>query len=219
MPFCCTENEGEPDSQASGHGEHVEGFKAFSASGPQELPSLLRIERLDLFGVRLRRCRSLADVARKRPPLHGLAESTAQYRVNLPNRTRSQPGIQLTLVEGLDVIGCQRLELAPPELRLDVAADQALIALVCRGLHRALDRTVQPTVQERRESPILSLEDESHIPVRKGLRELLRSLLASLAVDGFPLRSSGRLDRVAGHVESIFAAADALFSVAAFTHA
>src|SRR5215216_8075117 len=106
MPFCCTENEGEPDSQASGHGEHVEGFKAFLASGSQELPGLLRIERLYLFGVRLRWCRSLADVTRERPPPHGLIESAAQYGVNLPNRTRSQPRVQLTLVEGLDVIGC-----------------------------------------------------------------------------------------------------------------
>jgi hypothetical protein len=116
------------------------------------------------------------------------------------------------------VIRRQRLELVRPELRLDVAADQALIALVCRSLHGALDRTFQPAVQERREGPVLSLQDEAHVPVRKGLGELLRSLFASLAVDSLSLRSCGRMDRVAGHVESILATADTTLAVSAFTH-
>jgi hypothetical protein len=132
---------------------------------------LLRVERLYLFGDGLGRRRGLADVALNRPPPHGLVEGAVQHGVDLPDRARSQPGVQLALVKGLDVIGCKGFELAPPELRLDVAAGQALVALECRGLDRTLDRALQP-----------SRKSESFLSPPLKTRPLLRSPSSSASL-------------------------------------
>src|SRR5215213_480579 len=91
-----------------------------------------------------------------------------------------------------------------------------LIAFVCGGPNGIEYAINQPPLQVLPHLQVVGIEEESVIPIRP--RQLLGYFLSRLAVQCLALRSCGRMDRVAGHVESVLAAADAPFSVAAFTH-
>src|SRR5215212_11984853 len=93
-----------------------------------------------------------------------------------------------------------------------------LIAFVCCGPNGIEYAIHQPPLQVLSHLQVVGIEEESIIPTRHRPRQLLGYFLSRLAVECLALRPRSRLYGVSGHVEPVFAAADAPFSVTAFTH-
>src|SRR5688500_15833701 len=111
-------------------GEHVQGLEAvpdFVRRG-YELAGLLRGERLDLWLLRSRSLHA-GGVALNQPVAHGLRERLVERHVDVVDRARGKPRIELLPVQCANVVRGERLELHAPKGRLDVYPDYGLVTL------------------------------------------------------------------------------------------
>src|SRR5215211_2331355 len=92
-----------------------------------------------------------------------------------------------------------------------------LIAFVCCGPNGIEYAIRQPPLQVFPYVQVVGIEEESVIPIRHRPRQLLGYFLSRLAVERLALRPCTRLDRVAAHVEPVFASGDASLTIAAPT--
>ena len=99
----------------------------------------------------------------------------------------------------------ERLELDPAEGGLYVYPNDLLVALPASLAHGIAYGVVKPPIEVVVERKIVGVEGESAFPVRESLGQLRGDFLPGLAVEGIALAASGRVYRVLGAPEPVFA--------------
>jgi hypothetical protein len=205
--------------QPGGHGQDVESFKAISLGRIEQYPYLFRGQGPHFFSLYLWRLDSFGGVARDKPVPDSLLERLVKRDVDVLDGAGRESGIKLLAIESAHVGRGQVLELHLTQKRAYVEADHLLIPLKGCRTYGVTYRIGKPAPQVLTQLQIISVEHEPTISVCLGFGGFLVYFSARLAVQRLALRSSGRLDRVAGHVESILAAGDTTLTVSALTHA
>jgi hypothetical protein len=128
-------------------GQDEQSLEAITARGFEEGAGLLLRERPDLLLAWPRSLHIGSRVAGYEPVCHRLFECFVKRDMDVPDRARRQPGVQLLAVETTHV-GCgEGLELVAPERGLDVHPRYLLVALVSALTHRIPHGVSEPTVQ------------------------------------------------------------------------
>src|SRR5215212_4999505 len=89
--------------------------------------------------------------------------------------------------------------------RGDMASDDVGVVLERRLLYGAAHRFVDPAFEIGSQRFVVAIEHQPSYPIRDGLREFLRYLLARLAVDVLALRTIHGVHDVAGHPTAVLA--------------
>ena len=101
-----------------------------------------------------------------------------------------------------------------PQGRLDVQSYDLLVALVCRGPHRALYGVGKPPIYVLSDRHLAGIEDQPAVSVGHGFRELLRHHRPCLAVKVAVFGTLGRVHEILTDSSAIRRSVDASLAVA-----